>query len=94
MREGKLTLPALYVLNTLKDESMIDLALKIRRLEATDEEIAHFIEFIKQNGGIDYASQVMVDYRNKALDVLPESISVELKTALTFFIDYVIERKK
>ena len=27
MREGKLTLPALYVLNTLKDEAMISLAL-------------------------------------------------------------------
>ena len=37
MREGKLTLPALYVLNTLKDESMMSLALKIRALEASNE---------------------------------------------------------
>ena len=94
MREGKLTLPALYVLNKFKDESMMVLALKIRSLEASDAEIAHFIDYIKQNGGIEYASQVMVDYRNKALDVLPESISQELKTSLTSFIDYVIERKK
>ena len=56
--------------------------------------IAHFIEYVKQQDGIEYASQVMVDYRNKALDVLPESISKELKAALTSFIDYVIERKK
>ena len=94
MREGKLTLPSLYVLNTHKDEAMIELALKIRRLEATGEEIALFIEYVKQYGGIDYASRVMVDYRNKALAVLPDSISEELKTALTSFIDYVIERKK
>ena len=94
MREGKLTLPALYVLNKFKDESMMALALKIRSLEASDAEIVHFIDYIKQNGGIEYASQVMVDYRNKALDVLPESISPELKTSLTSFIDYVIERKK
>ena len=94
MREGKLTLPALYVLNKFKDESMMALALKIRSLEASDAEIAHFIDYIKQNGGIEYATQVMVDYRNKALDVLPESISPELKTSLTSFIDYVIERKK
>ena len=94
MREGKLTLPALYVLNKFKDDSMMALALKIRSLEASNAEIAHFIDYIKQNGGIEYASQVMVDYRNKALDVLPESISQELKTSLTSFIDYVIERKK
>ena len=94
MREGKLTLPALYVLNNLQDESMKELALKIRSLEATNEEIAHFIEKVKENGGIDYATRIMIDYRNKALDVLPESISEELKEALTAYIDYVIERTK
>lgn len=94
MREGKLTLPALYVLNTLKDETMCRLALKIRSLEATAEEIARFIDYVKQEGGIEYATQVMVDYRNKALAVLPETTSTELRDALTAYIDYVIERKK
>ena len=94
MREGKLTLPALYVLNTWKEPSMIELALKIRALEATDEEIARFIAYIKENGGIDYATKVMIKYRNDALSILPESISDELKLALTSFIDYVIERNK
>lgn len=94
MREGKLTLPSLYVLNTLKDEAMMTLALKIRNLKASNEEIAHFIDYVKQNGGIDYAKQVMIDYRQKALSVLPEKISDDLKSALISFIDYVIERKK
>ena len=94
MREGKLTLPALYVLNTLKDEAMIQLALKIRALEATQEEIALFIDYVKSNGGIQYATQVMKDYRDKALSVLPETTSSELREALTAYIDYVIERKK
>ena len=94
MREGKLTLPALYVLNSLKDEAMMALALKIRALEANREEIAHFIEYVKVNGGIEYATQVMIDYRNKALEMLPETTSQELKDALTAYIDYVIERKK
>ena len=94
MREGKLTLPALYVLNSLKDEAMMALALKIRALEANREEIAHFIEYVKVNGGIEYTTQVMIDYRNKALEMLPETTSQELKDALTSYIDYVIERKK
>ena len=94
MREGKLTLPALYVLNTLKDESMKALALKIRALEASSEEIIRFVEYVKDNGGIEYATKVMIDYRNKALDVLPQTTSQELKDALTAYIDYVIDRKK
>ena len=94
MREGKLTLPALYVLNTLQDKSMIELALRIRALEATPEEMTRFIDYVKANGGIEYATEVMVDYRNKALAVLPETTSTELRDALTAYIDYVIERKK
>ena len=94
MKEGKLTLPSLYVLNALKDESMIALALKIRSLEATDEEIAQFIEYVKCNGGIEYATKVMKGYRDKAIEVLPSTASQDLRDALTAYIDYVIERKK
>ena len=94
MKEGKLTLPSLYVLNALQDESMIALALKIRALEATDEEIAQFIEYVKSNGGIEYATMVMKGYRDKAIEVLPSTASQDLKDALTAYIDYVIERKK
>ena len=94
MKEGKLTLPALYVLNAFNDESMKKLALKIRSLEATNEEIALFIDYIKRNGGIEYATQVMIDYRNKALALLQQTASPDLKEALTSYIDYVIERSK
>ena len=94
MKEGKLTLPSLYVLNALQDESMIALALKIRALEAKDEEIAQFIEYVKSNGGIEYATKVMKGYRDKAIEVLPSTASQDLKDALTAYIDYVIERKK
>ena len=94
MKEGKLTLPALYVLNAFNDESMKKLALKIRSLEATNEEISLFIDYVKRNGGIEYATQVMIDYRNKALDFLPQTASPDLKEALTSYIDYVIERSK
>lgn len=94
MKEGKLTLPALYVLNAFDEESMKNLALKIRSLEATNEEITLFIDYVKRNGGIEYATQVMIDYRNKALALLPQTASPDLKEALTSYIDYVIERSK
>ena len=94
MREGKLTLPALYVLNTFDDEEMRKLALCIRSLDASDEDIARFIEYTKVKGGIEYARQAMVDYRNKALALLPQSAGQAVKDALTAYIDYVIERDK
>ena len=94
MSEGKLTLPALHVLNTLGDEKMCQLALRIKSLDATDAEISLFIDYVKKNGGIEYARQVMVDYRNRALDLLPSTADTTIKDALTAYIDYVIEREK
>ena len=94
MREGKLTLPALYVFNMFDDEEMRKLALRIRALDASDEDIARFIEYTKVKGGIEYARQAMVDYRNKALALLPQSAGQAVKDALTAYIDYVIERDK
>lgn len=93
MLEGKLTLPALYLLNRTQDDALRELALRIRAMEASKEEIASFVEQVKQEGGIEYAEQVMYAYRNKALALLPEFADATLREALTAYIDYVIERK-
>lgn len=94
MMEGKLTLPAIYVLNKLNDEKLNSLALRIRAMEATKEEIASFVDTIKQEGGIEYAEQVMNSYRQKAVEALPEYIDKDIRAALVAYLDYVIERKK
>ncbi len=93
MVEGKLTLPALHVLNKLNDEALNNLALRIRSLEASPEEIADFVEVVKREGGIEYAEKVMYDYRNRAMDILPKDIAPDLYEALAAYIDFVIERK-
>ena len=86
MLEGKLTLPALYVLKQT--------ALNIRSLEASKEEIAAFVETVKERGGIEYATRMMYEFRDKALALVPASADSSLKEALTAYIDYVIERNK
>ena len=91
---GKLTLPALYVLNQTGDDSLKQTALKIRSLEASKEEIANFVETVKEKGGIEYATRMMYEFRDKALALVPASADSSLKEALTAYIDYVIERNK
>lgn len=94
MLEGKLTLPALYVLNQTGDDSLKQAALKIRSLEASKEEIAAFVETVKEKGGIEYATRMMYEFRDKALALIPVLADSSLKEALTAYIDYVIERNK
>lgn len=94
MLEGKLTLPAIYALNTAGDDAMNELGRKVKQGEASGDEIARLIEFTKQQGGIDYAMKVMQQYRSMALDLLQSCPDAEVKSALTAYLDYVIEREK
>lgn len=94
MMEGKLTLPALYVLNKLHDSSLNELALRIRALNASKEEIAQFVEKVKEEGGIEYAERKMYEFRERALSLLPVSTDEAIRASLTAYIDYVIERNK
>lgn len=94
MLEGKLTLPALYVLNTTNDAWAQEMALKVKDGTATVDEIARLIEFIKQNGGIEYAIKVMYEYKERALDLLRMLPDSAVKTALITYVDYVVDRDK
>lgn len=94
MLEGKLTLPALYVLNQTQDSLAIELAVKVKNGSATKEEIATLIEFVKQHGGIEYAVRAMDEYRAKALSLLASLPDSDVKTALIAYLDFVVDRNK
>lgn len=94
MLEGKLTLPALYVLNHGAPEEMRQLALRIRTLDATKEEISAFVDYVKQHGGIEYAERVMHEYRDRTLTLILQFADEALRDALTAYVTYVTDRNK
>lgn len=95
MREGKLTLPALFVLNDADCPEHITLiGKKVRTLAATPEDIATLIEYTKEHGGINHANLAMDEYYQKALQYVNEEVvAPKLKEALKMFLDYVIGRE-
>ena len=94
MQEGKLTLPALYALNKSKDPKAHALAAKVKGGTATSDEINCLIQFAIEEGGIQYAKQVMDSYRLKAQELIKEVPTSDVKTSLLAFLDYVIDREK
>lgn len=93
LREGKITLPLLHVLENealpLHDE-MSELS---RKEELTADEIATLIDYAKENGGIDYAYAAMMRLRDEAVALLRSSSpSDETTTQLTAIFDYIIAR--
>lgn len=94
MLEGKLTLPALYVLNKTKDSAVREIAFKVKEGTATPDEIACLIEYVKENGGIEYAIQTMNAYKQKAFDLLASLPDSDVCVALRAYLDYVVDREK
>lgn len=95
MMEGKLTLPVIHALLTVRDDEMLTLARKVKRREATSEDIARLVLFTKQNGGIEYAEKVMAELHRKALTFIEKRVGDStIKAALEAYLDYVIKREK
>jgi octaprenyl-diphosphate synthase len=95
MAEGKLTLPALYALNSTQDKEMTEIAYKVKDGTVTKDEIARLVEFTKVNGGIDYAEKKMWELHAHSLELLDKEVEDgPVKDSLKAYLDYVIERKK
>ena len=93
MIEGKLTLPAIYAINSTKNEEMIALARKVKARTINPDEIARLVEFTKQNGGIEYAERRMMDFHQAAMSFIEGEVkSPEIAKALQAYLDFVIQR--
>ena len=92
LREGKVTLPLLYALNTAPQDQAEAVKKLIIRGDLTTEEIEKIIEFAKDNGGIDYAYDVMRRMQTEAnslIDKYPES---EAGKNFREIFDFIISR--
>lgn len=94
MREGKLTLPIIYAVRTQGDEHIRMMIDRLKSGELSDAEINELIEFAKDKGGIEYAEHTMQQYRQKAIDLLPEGIDEGIRQSITAYMDVVINRTK
>ena len=92
MKEGKLTLPVLYALNSAQDDYYFMLAEKVRSFTATDIEIAQLIEFSKQFGGIEYSYKIIDEIKEKASALLTDAPDSDIKESLMAYLDYVVDR--
>ena len=95
MREGKITLPALYVLNNSKNPALLPIKEKLLNGINLDElEIETLIDIAKNEGGVEYANASIEKFRTEAITSLPKDISPDLYEALVAYLDYVINRNK
>lgn len=93
IKEQKMTLPLIHTLNTCSDKDKKWLINSVKKYNTNKKRVKEVISFVKENGGIEYTTNKMNDYKNKALSILENYPSSPYKNSLIQMIDYVVERK-
>jgi len=94
IKEQKMTLPLIYVLNNCSKKDKKWLINSIKNHNKDKERVKQVIDFVKKNGGLEYAISKMESFKNEALKLLEMYPDSEYKASLNLMVNYVIERKK
>ena len=94
IKEQKMTLPLIYVLNTCTAKEKSWLINSIKNHNKDKKRVKEVIAFVKQNNGLTYAEQKMIEFQQEALQILNQYPPSDYKSSLELMVNYVIERKK
>ncbi|MUP44340.1 polyprenyl synthetase family protein [Gramella sp. BOM4] len=94
IKEQKMTLPLIYVLNTVSEKEQRWLINSVKNHNKDKKRVNEVIEFVKKNGGLDYAVKRMKEFQKEALQILEDYPASPYRDSLELMVNYVIERKK
>lgn len=94
IKEQKMTLPLIYSLNHCSKKERRWLINSVKNHNKDKARVKMVIEFVKENGGIEYTSSKMKEYQEKALNILNTYPDSPYKESLKTMVNYVIEREK
>ena len=93
MKEKKITLPLIHALRTAP-RTEAKRVLKTIRSGASGKDVAAIVEFVRKNGGIEYAEKRAAGFGDAARACLAAFPPSDARRSLEFFVDYVMEREK
>jgi len=83
-----------YEVIKTNNEEMIEIAKKVKAGEASRGEIDSLVRFTIDNQDIEYAYEMMEKYAAQAQEILNQYPDSDVKTALSNYICFVIQRNK
>lgn len=93
IKEQKMTLPLIYVLNTCTEKEKQWLINSVKKYNKDKKRVKEVIAFVKTHNGLEYATAKMKEFQQKALNILNDFPASPYKEALILMVNYVIDRK-
>ncbi len=94
IKERKMTLPLIYVLNNCSKKEKAWLINSIKNHNRNKKRVKEVITFVKEKGGLEYAASKMKSFQDEALELISRYSDSPYKTSLVLMVNYVIDRKK
>ncbi len=94
IKEQKMTLPLIHVLNNCTKTEKSWLINSIKNHNKDKSRVKEVIKFVISNNGLSYAENKMEYYQQQALELLEIYPKSDFKDSLVLMVNYVIERKK
>jgi len=94
IKEKKMTLPLIYSLAKAKKSVRRKIINTVKNNDNDQKKVQEVIDFVIQSGGIEYATGIMNDYKNKALEILEGFPNNPARQSLADLVNYTTERKK
>lgn len=94
IKEKKITLPLLYVLNQSEPAEKKRILAMIRKKNTNTATVRELVKLVIDKGGIDYASEMMNEFKEKAISGLLDFPESEARSSLIELMNYVTTRKK
>jgi octaprenyl-diphosphate synthase len=94
IKEQKMTLPLIHVLNKVDKKQRSWLIDSVKQHNTNKKRVKEVIQFVKDQGGLEYAERQMIHYKDAALELLSKYPDNEYKEALANLVTYVVDRKK
>lgn len=94
IKEKKMTLPLIYSLNQVSGSEKRKMIQIVKHYNTDSKKVDWLMEKISKSGGIQYATEKMLEFKNKSLDLLNEFPENQARKALEQLIEFTIERKK
>ncbi|MGC1515249.1 MAG: polyprenyl synthetase family protein [Maribacter sp.] len=94
IKEQKMTLPLIYALNHCSAKEKRWIINSVKNHNKDKKRVKQVISFVKEKGGLEYAVQKMLYYKDEALELLKIYPESTYRAALELMVNYVVERKK
>ena len=92
IKESKMTLPLIYVLSKASNSDKRKIVNIVRNSNTDDSKVKEVINFVKDSGGLEYATKRMNEYQSKAFEMLEGYVESTYKNSLLQLVRFTIER--